>query len=204
MSVTIQDHPRHREILKNLRAVAKGIQITWSGSCYRSVELKWAHPDNLISGRGSLDHGSRWMRPGRYRVVYGASSAQIALKESLRAFQYYGVKKPRQNPRLLVQIDTSFSRIADLTSIEDHLSWPGKDDLLNEDWSKINERGYETLSQALGRALVECGFEGLVCNSSQDRRGRNIVWFPDYLDSSSQVEIVGSSELKKWLVRKHA
>ena len=139
------------------------------------------------------------MRPGQHRVVYGASSAQIALKESLGAFRYYGIKKPRQNPRLLVQIETSFSRIADLTSIEDHLSWPSKDDLLTEDWSKINERGYETLSQTLGRALVECGFEGLVCNSAQDRRGRNIVWFPEFLDPSSKVEIVGSSELKNGL-----
>jgi len=144
------------------------------------------------------------MRPGQYRVVYGASSAQIALKESMGAFRYYGVKKPRQNPRLLVQIDTSFSRIANLTSIEDHLPWPSKDDLLTEDWSKINERGYETLSQALGRALVECGFEGLICNSSQDRRGRNIVWFPAFLDVNPRVEIVSSSERKTWLVNEHA
>ncbi len=204
MSAVIKDHARYREILKNLRSGSKGIQISWNGSCYRSVEPKWAHPDNLITGKGSLEHGSRWMRSGQHRVVYGASSAQIALKESMGAFRYFGVKKPRQNPRLLVQIDTSFSRIANLTSIEDHLSWPSKDDLLNEDWSKINERGYETLSQALGRALVECGFEGLICNSAQDRRGRNIVWFPQFLDSGSRVEIVGSTELKKWLVKKHA
>lgn len=79
--------------------------------------------------------------------------------------------------------------------------WPSLDDLLTEDWQKINTGGFENLSQALGKALWHCGFEGLIAPSARDRRGRNLVWFPEYLKHGSSVSITGKAELEKWIAK---
>jgi hypothetical protein len=75
------------------------------------------------------------------------------------------------------------------------------DDLLNEDWQKINTGGFENLSQALGRAVWQCGFEGLIAPSARDKRGRTLIWFPDHLQSGSFVSITGKAELEKWIAK---
>lgn len=72
-----------------------------------------------------------------------------------------------------------------------------------EDWAKINEGGFETLAQAVGRALYNNRFAGLICNSAQDRRGRNIIWFPDSPGPPPVVQIVDGNELKNWFAKQH-
>lgn len=141
------------------------------------------------------------MRLGETPVVHGASSEGIALKESRRTFEYFGIKRPRNYPRVSVEMEASFSHLANLTQIESVLDWPSLNDLLEEDWQKINAGGFENLSQALGRALWQSGFEGLIAPSARDRRGRTIIWFPAGLKSGSSISIVGKADLENWIAK---
>lgn len=72
-------------------------------------------------------------------------------------------------------------------------------ELLREDWEKLNSRGVETLAQAVGRAVFDLGFEGLIAPSAQDKRGRNLIWFPDQLLADSRISISAKEELKHFL-----
>ena len=197
----IAEHPGFRQLRIDLGALVGNLCRPWKGRLYRCVELKWARTEYLISGEGSLRYGSRWMRPGIQRVVYGSSTEMIALKEARRGLTYYGIKKPRQNPRVTVEILASFSKLISLTDLVAAVSWLEIDDLLKEDWKKVNHLGYETLSQACGRALFEIGCECLAAPSAVDGRGRNRIWFPENVAPDSSVEISGQKDLEKWLAK---
>jgi len=200
MPSSIQPHPRYRELFAQIRSVAQEWTREWSRPVYRAVELQWARPEFLISGQGTMRHGGRWIRPGVTAVVHAASTEHLALKESRRPFTHYAIKKPRKKPRVIVEIEVALQRIADLSMLEKSLSWPLLDELIGEDWDKINARGMETLAQALGRALFELDFEGLAAPSARDRRGRNLIWFPDNLRPASRLRIASETELKRWLI----
>ena len=195
--MTLKEHPRYKQLRLEIRAVIGGLFQPWEGPLYRCVELEWARPEALISGEGSRRFGSRWMRPGLHRLVYGASTELIALKETRRGFSYYGIKKPRQNLRVTVEILASFSKVIFLADLVSAISWLEMDEFLKEDWRKVNQASNETLSQACGRVLIESGCECLAAPSVKDGRGRTFVWFPDNLGSGCKVEVSGHKELEQ-------
>ena len=47
------------------------------GEFFRSVELAYAHPDDVVSGEGTRSHGGRFVRPG-LRAVYGSVDEETA------------------------------------------------------------------------------------------------------------------------------
>ena len=51
------------------------------GEYYRSVELSYAHPDDVISGEGTRLYGGRFVRPG-VRAVYGSADEHTAIREA--------------------------------------------------------------------------------------------------------------------------
>jgi len=51
------------------------------GEFFRSVELAYAHPDDVVSGEGTRSYGGRFMRPG-LRAVYGSVDEETAFRES--------------------------------------------------------------------------------------------------------------------------
>jgi len=51
------------------------------GEFFRSVELAYAHPDDVVSGEGTRSYGGRFVRPG-LRAVYGSVDEETALRES--------------------------------------------------------------------------------------------------------------------------
>jgi hypothetical protein len=69
------------------------------------------------------------------------------------------------------------------------------EELLSEDWRKINGEQKESRSQALGRAVADLG-EGILA-PSRIRRGKNLVIFPRSLRPGSQVEVLGEKDLPK-------
>lgn len=48
---------------------------------FRSVELVYGHPDDVVSGEGARSYGGRFSRPG-LRAVYGSADEATAFKES--------------------------------------------------------------------------------------------------------------------------
>ena len=51
------------------------------GEFLRSVELAYAHPDDVVSGEGTRSYGGRFVRPG-LRAVYGSVDEETAFRES--------------------------------------------------------------------------------------------------------------------------
>jgi RES domain-containing protein len=51
------------------------------GEFFRSVELAYAHPDDVVSGEGARLYGGRFVRPG-FRAVYGSADEETAFRES--------------------------------------------------------------------------------------------------------------------------
>ena len=139
------------------------------------------------------------MQPNYCRVVHAASTEAIALKESRSAYDYYGIQKPKNNPRVSVELIAKLHRLVDLTQLKTIVDSPTISEMLDEDWGKLNDNCIESNAQALGRAIFELNFEGLIAPSSKDRRGRNLIWFPEQLYSKSQIEIVGQEKLKQFL-----
>jgi RES domain-containing protein len=195
----IKPHPAFKHLFSDLKKNKSVLSTQWNAQVYRCVEIKWARPEYLITGEGTRQRGSRWMQPNYCRVVHAASTETIALKESRRVYDYYGIQKPKNNPRVSVELIAKLHRLVDLTKLKTIMDSPTIEELLNEDWEKLNDSRVETTAQALGRAILELNFEGLIAPSSRDRRGRNLIWFPEQLRPESQIEIVGQEKLKQWL-----
>jgi RES domain-containing protein len=188
-----------KKLTAEIDRLSEVLTRTWRKPVYRCVDLKWARPEYLVSGEGSQLFGSRWMAPKRERTVYAASSEALALKESRRLFADYGIAKPLQKPRVSVEIALKLDRVADLTRLPALTDWPILEELLAEDWEHCNDQGQESLSQLLGFACFQQGFEALVIPSARDKRGRNIAWFPSLHRYSSTIQISGQQELTDWL-----
>lgn len=58
---------------------------------------------------------------------------------------------------------------------------------LREDWRALQNRGSESISQAVGRAAYKVGLEGLLVPSLAAPGGGNLVAFPDRLRPGSRI-----------------
>jgi len=195
----LKPHPAYKRLFAELKRAGGELKSHWEGPVYRCVELKWARPKYLISGDGTRQYGSRWIQPNYTRVVHAASTETLALKESRQTYDYYGIQKPRQNPRVSVELFVELQQVVDLRKLREVLDSPTIEELLGEDWEKLNSSGVETLAQAVGRAIYDLSYEGLIVPSAQDRRGRNLIWFPDQLLAKSRISISGEKQLEQWL-----
>lgn len=54
--------------------------MPFGDSCFRSVELAWAHPDDVVSGEGAQSKGGRFAAKGT-RAVYAALDEETATRE---------------------------------------------------------------------------------------------------------------------------
>jgi RES domain-containing protein len=52
-----------------------------TGEFFRSVEIAYAHPDDVVSGEGTRLYGGRFVKAG-LRAVYGSADEETALRES--------------------------------------------------------------------------------------------------------------------------
>jgi RES domain-containing protein len=71
------------------------------------------------------------------------------------------------------------------------VAWKG----LRCQWRESIDKGREALTQAIGRAAVEEGLEGLLVPSVQVRKGVNLVVFPESLVKDSSLKIQNSERL---------
>ena len=195
----ILPHPAFKRIFSTLKISPKELMAEWNQPVYRCVELGWARPEYLISGEGTRHKGGRWMQPNYGKVVHAASTETVALRESRRVYDYYGIDKPKKNPRVSVELHALLSNLLDLTKLHKVIDSPTIKELLSEDWEKLNARGKETLAQAFGRTIFDLKYEGLIAPSARDQRGRNVIWFPSQLRKDSLIEITGKDKLEQWL-----
>jgi hypothetical protein len=96
-------------------------------------------------------------------------------------------------------IEWNLSRVADLTQ-GDLPSWLKLADWMKENFSRINDGGFETLCQAFGRAARNAGAAALICPSARVPEGINLVVFRDRLRATDSMRLLGEGELNKYLV----
>jgi RES domain-containing protein len=167
------------------------------GTIYRVTTLKYRDPSEILRGEGSYQFGGRWNAIESFRAVYGSTDDVVAFAESKSNAEYANLPYPFRETRLVVAVHVNLSRVVDLTAAET-LETLGisEEELRREDWRKVQEQGFESFTQALGRALFEARAEGLVAHSARVEDGINIAYFPENKQGGSKVRLWEAQQLR--------
>src|SRR5206468_7304443 len=168
----------------------------WKGTTYRVTTLKYRDPREILRGEGSFRNGGRWNGIESFRAVYGSIEAVVALAEQQASAKYANLPYPFRETRLVVAIDLDLVRIIDLTVAENLEKLSVTEEELREDWRKVQEQGFESFTQALGRALFEAKAEGLMARSARVENGINVVYFPENKRRGSSVRLPEARQLR--------
>jgi len=176
---------------------AREIFQPWKGTIYRVTTLKYREPRIILLGEGSYRNGGRWNAIESFRAVYGSVDDVTALKESKANAEYANLPYPFRETRLIVAVDVSVSRVIDLTASDTLKALDVTEgELRTEDWRKVQEQGFESLTQALGRAVFEARGEGLLAFSARVAKGINVAYFPQNKVRGSEVRLCQARELR--------
>jgi len=166
--------------------------VPFDDSCFRSVELAWAHPDDVVSGEGTRSKGGRFAAKGT-RGVYASLDEETAAREvTARKVRLAGEAQIalQDYPRLTYVVSIKakkcldFRNIANSAVLKDMLAAvTGPDDLAP--------------SQEVGAYLVEKGIEAVIFPSVAGN-GANIAAFLD-AEPPPKVAIVNRDEILKRL-----
>lgn len=168
-----------------LRDEATAIDAT----VYRSSTPRYANEDDLLTGEGSRREGGRW-DPKGIAVVYASLGPETALAETLAHARYYGLPVEDTMPRTFVAIEVRLQTILDLRQgpIRRRLR-VSADRILRVDWRNELHLGRRPITQAIGQAASQAGWEGLLVPSAADRLGSNLLVFPGNLLTGSQIRV---------------
>ncbi len=192
----MKPNPRYTEFHSVLKAHAGHWLSPWEGDCWRFQDIEFPTEKEILSGKGAQFFGGRLNFRGSFPVVYGSLTEDTALKESEARAKRYGLVV--RKPRILVAVELKLQRVLDLrrADVLRHLGITLKE-LLHEDWEKLQDRGTEALSQALGRAAFDLGTEAVIVPSFARRIGVNVAWFPGNKIKGSRASIHEGSKLPK-------
>ena len=145
----MKPNPRYDEVLDALQSGKSDLCGSWVGDCWRYQAITHPSGRDILSGKGAFSNGGRWNAPGAFPVVYGSTTASVALAESEANDRYFGIVC--RKARLHVCIGMSFSRVLDLTAapVLRKLGLKTRD-LQAEDWRKINGERMKASRNALG------------------------------------------------------
>jgi len=143
------------------------------------VSIRFAKPEYLIDGKGSQLHGGRW-NPVGLAAVYGCTSPEVALAETLRHHRYYNMPDGMALPRLLCAIRVELENVLPLTDsrVRSRLRMTKKS-MCTEDWRKTNVNNRCSDTQLIGRAAHELGLQGLLVPSAASPSGQVLALFPE-------------------------
>jgi RES domain-containing protein len=169
------------------------------GDFFRSVEIRHAHPDDVISGEGAKQYGGRFARPG-IRAVYlscdeeTATREVTARKERLRGRSQITLK---DYPRVIYVVHVKLSRCVDLAK---QAHSPKFDPLVTECLSPDLK-----VSCSVGDYLRTLDIQGILFPSAaKECSGRNLVVFPD-VGPKRALRIVNRDQIvalfKEWAQR---
>jgi len=176
----------------------------WDGVAFRAAPLEFARLRKLLDGKGGLRWGGRWLVAARSRAVNLSTTHEAAIKESNANFTYHNFALSDLKPKVIVAVRLKLKRVVDLTAARGVRAqpWLLLDELLAEDWRKINDTGHESQSQAFGRAARDLGAEALLVPSARVRGGVNLIYFPESVASPTRIEILGAEDLARWIKKK--
>ena len=156
--VAIKPHPRFFEI-KELLQRFSGKGKPFSGICYWCIEPQFA--EQIVSGAGSQIHGARWTPKHSFPTIYLCETVEVALQEYLARGRRMKLPDHKSLPMVMAWIRVKSVNLLDTTDAE-VASVIGP--ILATDkihWRAIQDRR-EAASQAIGRAIKEICFSGLM------------------------------------------
>ena len=175
--MAIKPHPSFDEVKKAVAKLSKKGK-PFSAVCYRCTEPQFA--EQIVSGLGSQLHGARWTPRNSYPTVYLCDSVEAALQEYLARARRMRLPDHKSLPTVMAWVKVKVANLLDTTDAEVAAVI---NPLLATDkihWRAIQDRR-EAVSQAIGRAIQEVCFSGLIAPSQALPGGRNIVIFPKKL-----------------------
>lgn len=172
----------------------------WRGAVYRVTTLDYPSERDILCGQGSFLNGGRWNAIGSFRSVYGSTSDVVAVEESRANVEYAGIPFPVRTARLLVTIELDLKKVLDLTNPETLTMMEmeiSAEELRAEDWRRLQDQGFESLTQALGRAAFDNGVNGMLVSSAKVEAGINAVYFPENRSHEGEARVWESEKLEK-------
>jgi RES domain-containing protein len=164
------------------------IRCAVGDSCFRSVELAWAHPDDVISGEGTRLKGGRFAAKGT-RAVYASLDEETATREATARKARLGGKAQialKDYPRLTYVISIAAKKCVDFRII-------GSNAVLKDMLAAAGDSADLGASQKVGAYLVDKGIQAVIFPSVAGG-GANIAAFLDS-DPPAKVSIGNRKEI---------
>ena len=195
--MNVRPSRRYKEFVARLAPLSSRAR-PWRGITFRSVDLAYASPAQVLSGEGSLTAGGRWNAPGAFPAIYSSTRPGTAIEEAFQLAADFQLAPDDLRPRVTCGIEWDLSSVLDLTPAA-LPRWLNLSDWMRENFTKINDGGFETLCQAFGRAARNSGIVGVFCPSVRVAEGINLVVFRDRLRKRDTMRVLGKEELDKHL-----
>ena len=166
--------------------------VPFGDSCFRSVELTWAYPDDVISGEGTRLKGGRFAAKGT-KAVYASLEEETATREVTARKSRLGGKAQialKDYPRLTYVISIEAKKCVDFRNI-------GNNAVLKDMLVAASDPDDLGPSQEVGAYLVEKGMDAVIFPSVAGN-GANIAAFLDAVPPA-KVAIDNRNEILKAL-----
>jgi RES domain-containing protein len=194
----VKEHPRFPELELAMKGAARRA-FSYDGTVYRSAPPKWAAGRDMLTGGGSVKAGARFNAAGSFPMVYGSTTPELAMIESLAFQRRAGLPVEQALPLVFKAIQVKVERLLDLTDAA-VLTALGvtADQLLTEMWWLARLRGEESLTQALGRAAHANRIQALrVASAYSVAHGHNILLLPDHILPPSRLKVLGRPRARR-------
>lgn len=180
--------PGRSHVLDELAASAKSVE----GTFFRSVEITYAVPDDVVSGEGTRLNGGRFA-PAGTRAVFASLDEETAIREAAARRRRLTGTPPidfKAYPRLTYLIKAQMSKCVDLRAI----AGPQESDEMLKAALDVDD---QEASQDIGKYLLARGVDGIIFPSVLGA-GTNLVVFKD-ADPAPFVDILNRDEVLKAL-----
>ena len=174
--MAIRAHPHFDEIRQVIQQISRKGE-PFSAVCYRCAEPQFA--GQIISGLGSQLHGARWTPKNSFPAVYLCQTAEDALDEYLARGRRMKLPDHKSLPMVMAWIKVKTANLLDTTDTEVAAAinpFLGTDKI---HWRAVQDRR-EAASQAIGRAIHDVCFSGLIAASQASPGSKNLIIFYKY------------------------
>lgn len=113
-AMKVKEHPEYPR-LESAMKVAAGHALHWEGVFYRSAPPKWSAGRDMLTGAGSVKAGGRFNATGSFPMVYGSTTPELAMVESLAFQRRAGLPVEWAMPLVFKAISAKVERLLDLT-----------------------------------------------------------------------------------------
>lgn len=186
-------HARFDDFLSRVQKIVAADAIEWSGYAFRFSDPQHAM---RLDGVGAKMYGGRW-NPSGMAACYGATSPHLATAETYAtATDGYGFDRDDLSPRVLFAFEAFGLRVIDLTDgrVRQRLR-VSEAKMISTPWKHSRRTKREALTQAIGRAALLAGCQGLVVPTRHSRTQPNIVAFPQSRGTGSRIKTIDPEKL---------